>query len=97
MKSEFLTKLASAKPNPRLFEYALAKFGEKPENTILVGDRLDNDIIPAKYVNMHAILIHRKTKYDVASKTAPDITPDFEINNLMELFPIIEKINLENL
>lgn len=86
------------KPNPRLFEYALSKMGVKPESAILVGDRLDNDIIPAKKVNIHTVLIHRKTKYDVPGRSlATKIYPDFEIGNLIELFPIIETLNIEDL
>jgi len=81
------------KPNPLLFQFALTKLNAVPEGTIFVGDRLDNDIAPAKQVNMHTVLIHRKTKYDKPGKTPSAVTPDFEISKLTELFPIIESLN----
>ncbi|TXT59354.1 MAG: putative HAD-hydrolase [Promethearchaeota archaeon] len=86
------------KPNPKLFEYFLNKFGLKGEETIYVGDRLINDIKPAIINKIHAILIHRGGKYDVDVKKA-DIpekwAPEFEISNLNQLFPIIDKLNKE--
>lgn len=36
-----------AKPDPRLFLYALQKSGCSPQQAVMIGDRLDNDIYPA--------------------------------------------------
>lgn len=47
------------KPNPEIFRYALSKLGLKPQETIYVGDNLENDYIPAKSVGMHPFLIVR--------------------------------------
>ncbi len=80
------------KPNLRLFIYALDKMKVKPEETIMVGDRLDKDIEPAKAVNIHTVMIHRKTKYDVDSEKPSKIKPEFDIESLSELLPILEKL-----
>ncbi len=80
------------KPNPRLFSYALDKLNVKPDETLMVGDRLDNDIEPARAINIHTALIHRKTKYDVESEKRSKIKPEFEIQSLSELTPILEKL-----
>ncbi len=80
------------KPNPKLFSYALDKVKVKPSETLMVGDRLDNDIEPANAVKIHTALIHRKTKYDVDSEKISKIKPEFEIQSLSELSLILEKL-----
>ena len=46
-----------AKPDLRIFEIALRRSGCLPENALMVGDRIDNDIIPAKKMGMHTIWV----------------------------------------
>jgi HAD superfamily hydrolase (TIGR01549 family) len=76
------------KPNPQMFEAAAEKIGEAAENILFIGDRLDNDIIPALKLGMHAVL---KTAYTNLGKKIPDGA--FKINRLSELPALIEKIN----
>ncbi len=40
------------KPDPKLYEWAIEKSGLPAHQTLMVGDRIDNDIIPAKKVGM---------------------------------------------
>ncbi|OLS14863.1 MAG: hypothetical protein RBG13Loki_1495 [Promethearchaeota archaeon CR_4] len=80
------------KPNPRLFSYAVDKMKVGLEETLMVGDRIDNDIIPARSINIHTVLIHRETKYDVDKDQVRDSQPEFEIRSLSELFPILENL-----
>lgn len=44
-----------AKPDPRIFALALARAGCAPHEAVMVGDRLDNDIVPAKQLGMHTV------------------------------------------
>ncbi|MFO0948065.1 MAG: HAD family hydrolase [Planctomycetota bacterium] len=46
------------KPDPALFEWALQKAGISPEQTLMVGDRRDNDILPAVKLGMKTIWLH---------------------------------------
>lgn len=46
-----------AKPDPRIFEIALSRSGCLPEECIMIGDRIDNDILPANQMGMHTIWI----------------------------------------
>lgn len=46
-----------AKPDTRIFEIALERAQCKPEDALMIGDRVDNDIIPAKALGMHTIWI----------------------------------------
>ena len=41
------------KPDPALYQWALDAAGVKPDEALMVGDRIDNDIVPAKTVGMH--------------------------------------------
>ena len=43
------------KPHPGIFEYALEKTGATPQNSIMIGDNLEADILGARDVGMHTI------------------------------------------
>lgn len=45
------------KPAPEIFQYALKKAGCSASRSVMVGDRLDNDIEPAKALGFHTIRI----------------------------------------
>jgi len=84
------------KPNPKLFDHCLRKFGVKGPETIYVGDRIDKDIIPARLSNIFSVLVHRGGKHDTERtgiKIPTENRPDFEIPNLYELFDIIDELN----
>jgi len=76
------------KPNPQMFRAAAEKIGEAFENILFIGDRLDNDIIPALKLGMQAVL---KTAYTNLGKKIPDGI--LKINPLSELPALVEKIN----
>ena len=69
------------KPDPRAFLCPLEKFGVKPEETMMVGDELERDLIPAKNLGMEAILIDRENKIKDP--------PVKKINSLVELKSIL--------
>lgn len=45
-------KLNLHKPNPAFFEWALKEAGVEPHEALMVGDRIDNDVKPAKALGM---------------------------------------------
>lgn len=47
------------KPSPSFFARVAAEAGVAPERIAYVGDRLDNDVLPAKRAGMYAVLIRR--------------------------------------
>ncbi len=49
------SELGLAKPGPAIFEKALEMAGCAPSEAVMVGDRLDNDILPAKRAGMHTV------------------------------------------
>ncbi len=58
-----------SKPHPRFFEAALAKAGAQPERSVMVGDRIDNDVEPAMAAGMHAVLLDRDGAVDASANT----------------------------
>ncbi len=48
-----------AKPDPGIFTMALRKAGCKAEDAVMIGDRLDNDIIPAKKLGMKTVWVRQ--------------------------------------
>lgn len=47
--------LGVEKPNPEIFEWALREAGVEPGEALMVGDRIDNDIRPAKALGMRTL------------------------------------------
>ncbi|MBP1154309.1 MULTISPECIES: HAD family hydrolase [unclassified Paenibacillus] len=48
-----------AKPDPQFFLMALDQAQCRPEHAVMIGDRLDNDVIPAKRLGMSAIWVRQ--------------------------------------
>ncbi len=48
-----------AKPDPKIFTMALDKAGCEAADAFMVGDRLDNDIIPAKKLGMKTVWVRQ--------------------------------------
>jgi len=51
--------VSAAKPDPAIFETALAAAHCLPEEACMIGDRLDNDILPAQALGMHTIWVRQ--------------------------------------
>lgn len=78
-----------AKPDRRIFKIALARAGCKPEEAAMVGDRLDNDIVPANDVGMYTIWI-KQGNWIYASPKETLEYPDWTIRSLKELEELVE-------
>lgn len=72
------------KPDPRFFVEAMRAVGAVPERSVMIGDRLDNDIAPAKSLGMHTIWIVQG--YGVfQTPTSPAFEPDETVHTLQEI------------
>jgi len=69
------------KPDPKAFLAVLKKLKVRPEETLMVGDELERDLIPAKKLGMETILIDREDKIENA--------PVKKISSLAELKNIL--------
>lgn len=75
------------KPDIRIFEFALGKANCKPQNACMIGDRLDNDILPAKSLGMKTVWIKRG--FGALQKPlSKSEEPDYTINKLSQLLEI---------
>jgi len=69
------------KPDPRYYEAIVRKIGVDPKKCIMVGDRIDKDVIPAHQLGMKAVLvrtgIHReqipRTPFEIPEVDLPGI------------------------
>ena len=74
----------ASKPDPALFRYALALAGCAPEEAVMIGDRLDNDIFPAKSLGMKTVWL-RQGFGALQTPKGPEYMPDYTIDSLTEL------------
>ena len=72
------------KPDTRYFEAILKKCNCKAEESVMVGDRIDKDIIPAKLVGMKTIRIRTGIHKNQEPRT-PDEFADITVNELGEI------------
>ncbi|MFD9596276.1 HAD family hydrolase [Kitasatospora sp. NPDC059973] len=83
----------ASKPDPTFFERVAEVVPAEPGEILYVGDRLDNDVLPALAAGMRAALIRRGPwgwiqQYDPAAGRAT-----FRIDSLSELPELIAKVN----
>lgn len=77
-----------AKPDKRIFEIALSRADCKPEQSVMIGDRIDNDIVPAKMLGMHTIWI-KQGFGQYWSITNDGEKADYEVKSLMEICKLV--------
>ncbi len=75
------------KPDPGIFRLALEKAGCAPREAVMIGDRLDNDVLPAKALGMKTLWI-RQGFGALQSPRGPDCTPDWTAHSLLDLLHI---------
>jgi HAD superfamily hydrolase (TIGR01509 family) len=68
------------KPDVRLFLRACEELGVAPEECIMVGDRIDNDIAPARLLGMRTVLIRTGRHIHQQPRTW-DERPDHEVHD----------------
>ena len=73
-----------SKPDRRIFEIALERSRCKPENAVMVGDRIDNDIVPAKQLGMKTIWV-KQGFGSLWNITDESEKADIEVNNLSDI------------
>lgn len=77
-----------AKPDLKIFQIALDRANCKPEEAVMVGDRLDNDIVPANKIGMKTVWI-RQGLGGLTEPYTVDETPDYIINCLTDINQLI--------
>lgn len=77
------------KPDPALYRRALTRAECAPEDAVMIGDRTDNDVAPAKSLGMQTVLIRQGYGgHDVIHHDGE--IPDVTVDGLLELLDIFE-------
>jgi len=80
-------QIGYSKPDVRHFLTILEALGAKPEEAMMVGDRQDNDIVPAKLIGMKAVRLLTGVNRNQMVRY-PREEADFTIENISELLEI---------
>ena len=71
------------KPNRELYEYALEKTGSKLEESIMIGDMFETDIVGAENIGMKQIYFNPKKKDNIS------FTPTYMVTDLLQIKEIL--------
>jgi len=79
------------KPQPAIFKTALKSLGSRPEETLMVGDRLETDILGANQLDIQsaAVLTGVTSKKEISQK---DIKPDFIFDDITALYQALKEV-----
>ncbi|WP_036527726.1 HAD family hydrolase [Nocardia sp. CNY236] len=82
------------KPDPRFFEKVTESARCPMEEIVYVGDRIDNDVAPAKAVGMRTAYV-RRGPWGLILRNRPEVAElsDWQINDLTELAEIVATEN----
>ncbi len=80
-----------SKPDVRIFQMTLDRAGCSPSKAAMVGDRIDNDIAPAKRIGMKTVRF-KAGVFAPQEPTTEEEKPDIEIQSLSDLPKALENI-----
>ena len=81
-------EIGYAKPDKEIFEKAFELAGCCAEESVMVGDRLDNDIVPAKALGMKTVWI-KNGLAQYQDTSLGEGFADYQVNKLSELLCIL--------
>lgn len=81
------------KPHPEIFQRALQILDVQPQRSLFVGDRPANDIAGANAAGLISVLMSPPH----LERELNDIQPDHIINELSQLIPILDKLELNDI
>lgn len=80
-------EIGYSKPDKEIFEKAFELAGCTAEERVMVGDRLDNDIIPAKAIGMKTVWVKNGLAQYQGAELGEEVA-DYQIGSLSELLCI---------
>lgn len=88
---EISATMGVAKPHPLFFRVILDGLGVKPEEAVMVGDRLDHDIFPARKLGLWAVRV-QLGPYARQRGCSPWYQPHACISSLLSLPAVLEEL-----
>jgi FMN phosphatase YigB (HAD superfamily) len=83
------------KPDPRYLERIAARCGVEPSRCVMVGDRVDNDVIPARQLGMKAVLVRVGLHRNQHPRVPPEF-PDAEVDGIAGLGDAVRRVGVES-
>ncbi|MFD0053055.1 HAD family hydrolase [Streptomyces sp. NPDC127168] len=84
----------ASKPDRAFFDRVAEVVPAEPGEMLYVGDRVDNDIAPARTAGMHTALVRRGPWATIQWRTEKaEKLPTFRVESLLELSPQIKQFN----
>jgi len=80
-----------AKPEPVIFQQALARMGSRPEETVMIGDRLETDILGGQRVGIKTILVLSGVSTEADGERV-GIRPDWTFRDIGELTRVWQSV-----
>jgi len=80
------------KPNPKIFESVLSRWGFPPSECLMVGDTLGADILGAQLTGMPHVWLTAHADHPANRAHRGNIIPELEIATLAELPALVEKL-----
>lgn len=77
-----------SKPDKEIFLRAVDKANAEIGECVMIGDRLDNDIKPAKDLGIKSVLVRRGVVAPYQEVVSDEFLPDITVNSLAELLEI---------
>jgi HAD superfamily hydrolase (TIGR01549 family) len=77
-------RLGVTKPDPRIFEFALQRLDSEPARSMMIGDSIVKDCLPAKILGMQTVWLNPS-----AASTRRPAEADFVISDLSQLGGIL--------
>ena len=79
------------KPDPRYYEQVAEACGAAPGECVMVGDRVDNDVVPSKMLGMKTVLVRTGLHRSQKPRT-PSERPDVELGSVVGLGAAVRRI-----
>jgi HAD superfamily hydrolase (TIGR01509 family) len=94
LEADFVASSAAwgvAKPDPAFFARLIAEANVPAENILYVGDRLDNDVLPARAIGMRTVFIRRGPWGHIHALKDEAALADLRVNSLHELTTMLSE------
>lgn len=78
------------KPNPDPLLHICSTWGVHPNEVMMIGDSLKDDVGCGKNAGAYTCLLDQTGRYDSASFAAANLNPDFKVSSLVDVLSLLE-------
>ncbi|XP_077228767.1 haloacid dehalogenase-like hydrolase (HAD) superfamily protein isoform X2 [Tasmannia lanceolata] len=78
------------KPDPAPLLHIISTWGVQPDEVMMIGDSLKDDVACGKRAGAFTCLLDEKGRYDSPDYFNADLKPDFKVSSLVEVYSLLE-------